>query len=183
MPFSSTLAAARTGSEPALGALLESCHGYVAAVAARQVPQALQGRVRPSSLVQETYLRACRNFDQFHGQSERQLLAWLRQILLYCLANVLRRPEFRRPLAPLPVELAGREPPPDEQVTATERSRAVGQAIARLPAHYQVAIELRHFDGFSFEEVGRVLGCSAEAARKVWVRAQAKLGEELQRSP
>jgi RNA polymerase sigma-70 factor (ECF subfamily) len=179
MPFSCTLEAARNGSGPALGSILESCHGYIAAVAARQVPRRLRGRIRPSSLVQETYLRACQNFDRFRGRSERQLLAWLRQIMLHCLINLLRQPQFRRPVHPLPAGLAGRTAEPDRQAADLEGARALTAALDRLPAHYRLAIELRHFHRLSFEEVGHVLGCSAEAARKVWARAQAKLGEEL----
>jgi RNA polymerase sigma-70 factor (ECF subfamily) len=180
MPFTTTLAAARSGSGPALGTILESCRGYIAAVAVRQVPRKLRGRVHPSSLVQETYLRACRNFGQFRGQSECQLLAWLRQIMLHSLMNLLRQAEFRAPVQALPADLIGAAAAPVERTAAKEFATALARSLERLPAHYRLAIELRHFERMSFEDIGHVLGCSAEAARKVWARAQAKLGEELQ---
>jgi RNA polymerase sigma-70 factor, ECF subfamily len=181
MQFTTTLEAARNGSGPALGTILESCRGYIGAIAVRRLPHRLRGRVRPSSLVQETYLRACSNFGQFRGQSERQLLAWLRQIMLRCVLNLLRQPEFRRSVQTLPFDLAGPAEGPAERSADAEAAQALTRSLEQLPVHYRLAIELRHFDRLSFEEVGHVLGCSAEAARKVWARAQAKLGRELQK--
>src|SRR5262245_7799608 len=158
MAFTTTLAAARNGSGPALGAILESSRRYIAAVAVRQLPRKLKGRVRPSSLVQETYLRACRHFRQFRGQSERQLLAWLRQIMLHCLLNSLRQPESRSQVRALPSDLPGPGLSPAERTAESERTRALERSLHRLPAHYRLAIELRHFNRLSFEDVGHVLG-------------------------
>src|SRR5687767_402881 len=132
MPFTTTLAAARNGSGPALGTILESCRGYISAVAVRQLPRKLRGRVHPSSLVQETYLRACRHFGQFRGQSERQLLAWLRQIMLHCLMNLLRQPEFRTAIQALPADLTGTTDAPAERTAATELAAALARSLERL---------------------------------------------------
>ena len=179
MPFDLALQDARGGSEPALGTLMESCRGYITAVATRQVPHRLRARVRPSSLVQETYLRACKDFGRFRGQSERQFLAWLRQIMLHCIINLLRRPEFRASVVGLPADTGHPGPGPDRQAADGEAAGLIGRALDRLPTHYRLAVELRHFDGLGFREIGDVLGCTEEAARKVWARAQAKLGAEL----
>lgn len=180
MPFTSTLEAAREGSAPALGTILESCRGYIVAVAQRQVPQRLKGRVQPSSLVQETYLRACRNFGQFRGQSEHQLLAWLRQIMIRSLITVLRQAEFKRNTKPLLSDLPTLAAPPDESSANSEIAQLLTGCLERLPEHYRAVIECRHFHRMSFDEIGQVMGCSADAARKVWARAQAKLGAEMQ---
>jgi RNA polymerase sigma-70 factor (ECF subfamily) len=181
MVFASTLEAARNGSGQALGTILESCRGYLAAVAIRRLPHKLQGRVRPSTLVQETYLRACRQFGQFRGQSEQQMLAWLRQIMLHCLFNLLRQPEFRATLQDLPHELAGPHASPPQEAADRECGRALDAALDRLPAYYRLAVQLRHFDRLSFKEIGNVLNCTPEAARKLWTRALVRLGEKLER--
>jgi len=62
-----------------------------------------------------------------------------------------------------------------------EADAALADSLKRLPDHYRRAIELRHFDRMPFEGIGQQLGISAEAARKVWARAQARLGEELRK--
>lgn len=180
MSFLNSLEAARNGSRPALDMVLQSCQGYIRVVASRKVPLRLQSRIRPSSLVQETYLKACRDFGHFRGQSERQLLSWLRTIMLRCLINLLRRPEFRITVQALPSDLTGKMTPPAQQVADRESIHALTQALEQLPDHYRAAIELRYFERLSFEEIGRTLGISADAARKVWVRAQTRLAQELQ---
>lgn len=179
MAFTRSLDEARGGSGAALGEILGSCQGYMYAVASRQLPRKLLRRVSPSSLVQETYLRACRHFGQFRGRSERQLLAWLRQILLRSLINLLRQPTYRVEEYELPEELSATTAAPARCAADREWLRALELALGRLPPHYRLAIELRHFSRLTFEEIGETLGCSMEAARKIWGRAHAKLGVEL----
>jgi DNA-directed RNA polymerase specialized sigma24 family protein len=55
--------------------------------------------------------------------------------------------------------------------------------VARLSEEHQQALRLRNQEDLSFEEVGRRLGRSAEAARKLWARALARLAEALGESP
>src|SRR5262245_15961445 len=82
---------ARDGSRGALGSLLEMYRRYLTLLARTQLRDRLRGKVAPSDLVQETFVRAQRGFVQFHGQSEVEIMAWLRRILARTLANQLRR--------------------------------------------------------------------------------------------
>src|SRR5262245_17294596 len=84
------LAAARGGSREALGEALEACRAYLLHVAQRELAPALQAKGGASDLVQETFLDAQRDFHRFHGGSEEELLAWLRQVLRHKLANFTR---------------------------------------------------------------------------------------------
>ena len=85
------LTAARSGSGNALGELLESCRGYLLLVARKELDPDLEGKGSPSDIVQETFLEAHRDFAQFQGDSEAELLAWLRRILAHNLFNEARR--------------------------------------------------------------------------------------------
>src|SRR5688572_9172238 len=49
------------------------------------------GPVDPSDVVQQTLLNAHRHRDQFRGQSEGELLAWLRRILGNVVVDATRR--------------------------------------------------------------------------------------------
>ena len=82
------LRAARVGSSEALGRLLESCRQYLLLVANQECDSDLQAKFGPSDLVQESLLEAQRDFGQFHGRTEGDVLAWLRRILLNNVANV-----------------------------------------------------------------------------------------------
>jgi len=82
---------ARRGSKSSLGSLLEQYRNYLVVLAATQIEKRLQPRVSPSDVVQETMLRAHKNFGQFRGTTEQELLAWLRQILVNNLARFVEQ--------------------------------------------------------------------------------------------
>ena len=81
------LAQARAGDQAALGQLLELYRNYLRLMARSLIHQPLQVRLDASDLVQETFLKAHREFRQFVGSEERELVAWLRQILVRTLSN------------------------------------------------------------------------------------------------
>src|SRR6516162_1982032 len=84
------LGLARAGSGPALGQLLELYRAYLTLLARLQISRRLQSKVDPADMVQETFLKAYRGFDQFRGTTEPELAAWLRQILALNVANLVR---------------------------------------------------------------------------------------------
>jgi RNA polymerase sigma-70 factor (ECF subfamily) len=175
---------ARTGSPEALGRLLEECRQYLLLVANEELPSDLRPKVGASDLVQETFLRAQDHFAQFRGTSADDLLAWLRRILLNQLANVTRhyRATDKRqlgrelalaeaPLEQLQDAVATDDESPRARLVAREAEHDLERALAQLTAEQRQVIEWRNRDELSFEEIGRRLGRSAEAGRKVWARA------------
>jgi RNA polymerase sigma-70 factor (ECF subfamily) len=59
---------ARGGNENALGQLLELYRNYLRLVARSLTSEALRVKLEPSDLVQETFLKAHREFTQFAGK-------------------------------------------------------------------------------------------------------------------
>jgi RNA polymerase sigma-70 factor (ECF subfamily) len=190
------LAAARAGSQEALGQALETCRRYLLLVAQRSLDPQLQAKGGASDLVQETFLEAQRDFGQFHGATEAELTAWLRRLLLNNVGNFARR--YRdadkravgREVA-LPGEgssagdggVAGAEPTPSRAAMAQEQAQSLQRALARLPEEYRRVLEWRFQEEKSFEEIGRMLDRSADAARKLWSRAMERLRQEWEASP
>src|SRR5438270_6787538 len=82
---------AQAGDRQALGPLLEQYRNYLGLLARVQIGRRLRGKVDDSDLIQETFLEAHRNFGRFRGNSEAELVSWLRQILAANLANLVRR--------------------------------------------------------------------------------------------
>ena len=70
--------------------LLELYRNYLRLVARSLIGRRLRIKLDPSDLVQETFLKAHRDFAQFAGGTERELVAWLRQILVRSLANQVK---------------------------------------------------------------------------------------------
>jgi RNA polymerase sigma-70 factor (ECF subfamily) len=180
--------AAHSGSREVLGHLLESCRQYLLLIANEELGDDLQAKAGASDLVQETFLEAQRDFEQFKGGSEVELRGWLRRILLHNVTNFTR--SFRATgMRELGREVSfselGNNPlvsrqVPDADLIARERDQALADAIQRLPEHYRQVIVWRNYDRLSFAEIGTRTQRSEEAARKLWVRAIENLQELLE---
>jgi RNA polymerase sigma-70 factor, ECF subfamily len=191
------LPAARTGCSEALGQALEHCRRYLLRIAEQGLDPALQAKGGASDLVQLTFLEAKRDFDRFQGDSDHELRAWLRRLLIDNLANFRRqfsgtaKRQLRREVAldaggpdgSLRQGLYADTPSPSTEAMAHEQAGALNGALARLPDDYRQVITLRHLEQRSFEEIGPLMGRSADAVRKLWARAIERLRGELDAPP
>src|ERR671922_827830 len=85
------LPAARAGSREALGRVLEAARQYLLSIARQELDPDLRAKNSPSDVVQETFVEAQRAFGHFQGDTEAELLAWLRQLLLHRVGKLRRR--------------------------------------------------------------------------------------------
>src|SRR3954452_13697835 len=69
---------------------MEEYRNYLTVLARVQVDPRVQRNLDVSGVVQETFLEAHQNWTQFHGKTQPELSAWLRQILAHNLADALR---------------------------------------------------------------------------------------------
>lgn len=179
--------AARKGDGPALGLVLETCRNYLLLTANEELEPQFQAKFAPSDVVQKTYLEACRDFEQFRGRTESELLGWLRGILRHNLANVRRdyRDTGKRQVdRELPLDcgiedLSDRAQTPRTALVAQEQTEMVVRTLAQLPDHYREVLRLRHQENCSFPAIGERTGRTAEGARKLWARAIEQLKEIL----
>ncbi len=188
------LAAARGGSREALGQILEASRAYLLAIANGDLDPVLRGKGGASDLVQETFLQAQKDIGRFQGNSQEEFRAWLRSLLHHRLANFTRRyrqtlkrgghPERALGGAGTPAQpgqgASSPVPSPSALLMARERAEAVRRSLERLPEDYRRVLHLRYQDELSFQEIGRVLNRSAEAARKLWWRALGQLQDALE---
>lgn len=183
-PAAPPIAAAGPSLPVDVGALLQGFRHYLLAIANAELPSELAGAVAPSDLVQETLLRGLDRFAGFRGTGTEELAAWLRQILHNQMASA-RRAQLRRKrretaaerIVPV-VDAASQSSPSDAAMSHEERER-LNDAMARLPDDQRQALELRHREDLTFQEIGRRMSRSDEAARKLWVRAVMRLQQEL----
>jgi RNA polymerase sigma-70 factor (ECF subfamily) len=191
------LPAAQAGSREALAQVLEACRGYLLQIAQRELAPDLRAKAGASDLVQDTMLEAQRDFGGFKGTSENELRAWLRRLLLNNVANFTRhyRATDKRQVArevklqppgasgPQDAGLAADLTSPSGAAMAHERAEAVHQALDRLPEDFRRVILWRYQEEHTFEEIGRLMGRSANAVRKLWLRAIERLEQELKERP
>jgi len=181
---------ARQGQREPLGLLLQSYRNYLTILATTQLDRRLRRRMSASDLVQETMLAAHRDFGKFRGSSEREFLAWLRQILLHCLHHAVethdkaQRRDVRceisldqlgfsldRSAANFAQALADPGPSPSTPVRQRERAVALADQLAKLRPEYRDVIVLRNLQGLSFDEIAQRMDRKTGAVRMLWLRA------------
>lgn len=187
--------AAKRGCHESFGVLAEHCRQYLLLVASGELPHDLRAKIAPSDVVQETLVRAQQGIRRFSGNSEAEFRAWIRQILLHYSAHVGRsyRQTARRDVArevslDAPGQWRGRIEqlvadftPPVARIERLDQAALLQRALERAPSTYRRVLMLRTVEELPFADVGEVLGVSAEAARKLWVRAIAALQREIKR--
>ena len=200
-PASQLIAAVRAGATEGLGPLLDSYRNYLQMLASTQIDRKLQAKISASDLVQETMLGAYRDFGQFRGENERQLLAWLRQILInrlhaFVQQQVLaQKRDVRREvsLEDLGAALsrsaanlhAGRfladaGPSPSAQIMQRENAVKLADNLEALPTHYRDVIVQRNLQGMTFDEIAGQMGRSSGAVRMMWLRAIHQLRKRME---
>lgn len=181
---------ARTGNEQAAGELFGLYRHYLMLLARIQINRRLQRKLDASDVVQDLLLEACRAFPDFRGETEPQLLAWLRQILARSLARSARRyrgtkardldlerdleQDLNNTSQALDAHLVD---PITPSQTAIRREQGVllANALVRLPEDYREAIVLRYFEGMTFPEIAARMNRSTDSVRKLWLRGLARL--------
>ncbi len=181
---------ARQGDRQSIGELLSQYRAYLTMLGAAQFQQRLRPRVSPSDIVQDVMLRAHRHFGQFRGETERELLGWLREILINSLARFVEqhvraaKRDIRREVSldnftaaagPLPEASPGKAEAPSAAIRLGEQSLLLTELLNQLPEHYREVLVLRNIQGLAFEEVAARLDRSPGATRMLWLRAIEKL--------
>jgi len=189
------LAQARAGDTAALGQLFELYRNYLRLIARPMIDGALKLKLDASDLVQETFLKAHRQFADFAGREEPELMAWLRQILVRTVADQARyhRSRGRNVRRQVSLEalleqaggaagqaLADSVPSPSSLAVRRERAVLLADALEKLPADYREVFVLRNIEHIPFNEIATRLGRSPGATRVLWTRAMQRLSQLLE---
>jgi len=190
------LEAARHGSPAALGLLFERARAHLTILAEHELPSAIRAKVAASDIVQETACDVHQAFGGFMGSTTEEFFGWLRSILQHNVVDAVRRFEGSRKRdvrRETPLQFGDDPPatqpgfwfpaahgrPPEASAIRREDASAIAAAVDRLPADYRVVLQLRYWDGLTFQQIGDRVGRSAEAVRKVWYRAVQRLQADL----
>jgi len=193
------LSAQRHGDEAARAAVLAPFQPWLQLLARLQIDREFQGKFDPSDIAQQTMLEAYRDLPRFRGQSEPELLAWLRQILAHVLGHEIRRHRgtqqrdlsrevsLEQSLAQSSLRLgsilADDGPSPSQQAVTREQEVRLAEVLARLPEEYREVIVLRNLEELPHEEIAQRMGRSVGAVRMLWLRALAQLRSEIGDTP
>lgn len=167
---------------------LEHYREYLRLLARLQIDPRLRGRLDPSDVVQQTLLKAHERFDQFRGQTDGELRAWLRAILARNLVDAVRRfgrqkrdrarsleNALEQSSARFEVLLASEEADPGLGALRAERLVELAEALAELPEEQRTAVELRYLHGMAVPDVAGAMGRSTVSVTGLLYRGMKSL--------
>ena len=188
--FTGLLVRARAGDRDSLGRLLQWYANYLNILASTQLDRRLRRRLNPSDIVQETMLAAHKDFGDFRGRSQGELLCWLRTILINTLHRSFTRNikvekrDIRREISidevsnrldqsgySLAAVIPDRGQSPSTPMQAQERAVEIANQLSKLKPQYRDVIVLRVLQGLAFEDIAQRMNRTGGAVRMLWLRA------------
>ena len=140
----------------------------------------LGNRRDAEDLTQEAFLRAYNHLESYHR--DRPFGPWMRTVAANLCYNHLKRRELDR----LPLEderdLLEMDPVqnPEGSLEISQKNQTVYQALWELPHPQRIALELRHFQGLSYQEMADALDLPLNTVRSHLYRGRQKLAELLE---
>lgn len=138
-------------------------------------------------VVQEAFLKAYTNLDQFQGNSK--FYTWLVRIAVNEALMKLRKLRSSRTVSldedveteegAMPREVADWSPNPEQIYGQTELGEILRKTIQGLPQGFRTVFVLRDVEGLSTEETAEMLSLSVPAVKSRLLRARLQLRERL----
>ena len=140
-------------------------------------------------VVQDAFLKAYENLEQFQGQSK--FYTWLVRIAVNEALMKLRKRRPERTVSldedvkteedSLPREVADWSPNPEQQYSQAELNDILTRTIQGLPPGFRTVFVLRDVEGLSTEETAEALDLSIPAVKSRLLRARLQLRDRLSR--
>jgi RNA polymerase sigma-70 factor (ECF subfamily) len=138
-------------------------------------------------LAQEVFVQAYTKLRSF--RQEANLGTWLHRIAINMWSNMQRRQKFSNLLSlDDPVQTGEGEftrsvvaddpaGDPEEALEDKELQESVRQALRSLSEEYRIVLVLREIEGYSYEEIAKITGCSLGTVKSRMSRARQALKE------
>jgi len=148
-----------------------------------------QNREDAEDVMQDAFLKAYENLEQFQGNSK--FYTWLVRIAVNESLMKLRRRRTDKTVSldqeieteedTMPREVADWSPNPEQLYKQGELKEILTKTINGLPASFRTVFVLRDVEGLSTEETAEALGLSVPAVKSRLLRARLQLRERLNR--
>jgi RNA polymerase sigma-70 factor (ECF subfamily) len=192
---------AAKGDDETWRQLLAQYHDRLRRMVVVRLDPRLQGRVDPSDVLQEAYLEAAQQLEEYLRNPTVPFFLWLRLLAAHRLGRAHRfhlgaqQRDIGREVSlegaagsdvsseVLAACLLGGADRPSELVAGRELHDRLQALLERLGAADREILALRHFEQLSTAETAQVLGISTAAAGKRYVRALTRLRALLAEDP
>ncbi len=168
------------GDTAAFEELIERHQALVAGTVARM----LGSNADVEDIAQQVFIRVWKSAGRYVARAK--FTTWLLKITRNLVFNEMRRAK-RHPHLPVQIDPEAEEIPlkdeqtaaPDATLLQRELQQAIENAITLLPDTQRMALVLRRYEEFSYEEIAEVLGLSVPAVKSLLFRARTELRERL----
>lgn len=175
---------AKSGDIEAFEQLVISCQKKVFNIAYRMI-----GNYEDANeLAQEVFLKAFRSIKKFKGDS--LFSTWIYKVTAnVCLDEIRKRKkkvvisldqEIEFNDGEVKRQIPDNAPTPDMEAETNELKSAVNESIAQLPDDYKSMIVLRDIQGFSYDEISKIVNCPEGTVKSRINRARQALKKILQ---
>jgi RNA polymerase sigma-70 factor, ECF subfamily len=147
----------------------------------------VQSREMAEDLSQETFLRVFHSAKSYQPKAKFQ--TWLYTIAKNLALNEIRRrkqtafsldEDWESKDGKVQKQIADKTAVnPGAEIVNQERADLIRAAINGLPEHQRVAVLLKRYENFSYEEIAQTLKCSVSAVKSLLSRAKENLKESL----
>jgi RNA polymerase sigma-70 factor, ECF subfamily len=144
-------------------------------------------RAQAKDLAQEVFIRVWQSAKNYKPKAK--FTTWIYRITANLCFNELksarRKKLFQFLRSDADNEIHGEKdfpdgsPSPEDLLLAKERSHQITKALQSLPENQRMAVILKRYDDFSYEEIARILNCSVSAVESLLVRGKRSLQEKL----
>lgn len=133
--------------------------------------------IEAEDILQETFLKAYKNLDQFEGKSN--MYTWLYSIARNKCIDEFRKRKHESNRSSLPVEEFELESDDFKSEDKREEVKLLKEAIATLPELLKSIVVMKSIDGLSYLEISEVTGINEQTLKNRMFRARKQLAVTL----
>jgi len=130
-------------------------------------------------LMLETLIQALNKIDTFKYTGKGSLYAWISRIAINMALNQIKRHRWR--MVPLDFRSQDNLPEPTEEEVTKIPKEKLREWIAELPIMRRTVFNLYCIDGYSHQEIGKMLGISERGSTSTLAKARKELKDKIQR--
>ena len=175
---------AKSGDIEAFEQLIISCEKKVFNIAYRMIGNYDDA----NELAQEVFIKAFRSIKNFKGDS--LFSTWIYKITANVCLDELRKRKNKNIVSldqdielndgDVKRQISDNAPSPDMEVESKEIKTIVNESIQQLPDDYKSVIILRDIQGFSYDEISKIVNCPEGTVKSRLNRARQALKKILQ---
>ncbi len=130
-----------------------------------------------SDVTQQVFLKLMTTIGQFRGNAE--FSTWLYRLVVNACIDVARNRKPEVVASRARFEAFPGTGSPERDFARSQIVNCVRSAVTALPPKFRIAVLLRHFEGFSYEQMAAALDCSMGTVASRLSRGHKLLAERL----